>query len=109
MVVTQQTARTFGLRLGSRVAIDGIHFDVTGIVEPTDPGSAFWAADPLLAAPALSYVGESKLWEGEFIADPGELDNIQEIFGPSAGGLSIRWVLPVDTTLQARPRPCSNS
>jgi putative ABC transport system permease protein len=102
VVVTQQTARRFGLRLGSRVASGGIYLDVTGIVEPTDPGSAFWVADPLLAAPALTYVGESKLWEGEFIADPGELANIQDIFGPSSGGLSIRWVLPVDTTLDGQ-------
>jgi putative ABC transport system permease protein len=111
VVVTAQTASAWGLRPGSRVAVIAplqttisgngppspsfkLNLDVTGIVEPTDPDSSFWKADPLLAAPNL-YVSQSKLWEGAFIADPGEIAAMQEIFG--LAGLSIRWEFPVAT------------
>lgn len=111
VVVTAQTASAWGLRPGSRVAVIAplqttisgngppspsfkLNLDVTGIVEPTDPDSSFWKADPLLAAPNL-YVSQSKLWEGAFIADPGEIATMQEIFG--LAGLSIRWEFPVAT------------
>jgi putative ABC transport system permease protein len=111
VVVTAQTASTWGLRPGSQVAVIAplqttisgngppgpsfkLNLDVTGIVEPTDPDSSFWKADPLLAAPNL-YVSQSKLWEGAFIADPGEIATMQEIFG--LAGLSIRWEFPVAT------------
>ena len=97
VVVTAQTASAWGLRPGSQVAVIAplqttisgngppspsfrLNLDVTGIVEPTDPDSSFWKADPLLAAPNL-YVSQSKLWEGAFIADPGEITMMQEIFG----------------------------
>jgi len=112
VVVTAQTASAWGLRPGSQVAVIAplqttisgngppspsfkLNLDVTGIVAPTDPDSSFWKADPLLAAPNL-YVSQSKLWEGAFIADPGEITMMQEIFG--LAGLSIRWELPVATT-----------
>jgi putative ABC transport system permease protein len=105
VVVTEQTARRFALRPGSRAMIPGpetslagqpsqVILEVTGIVEPTDPGSTFWAADTLLAAPSLSTVGGGALWEGAVIADPGELAAVQQIFGED--GLSISWELPVD-------------
>ena len=111
VVVTAQTASAWGLRPGSQVAVIAplqttisgngppnpsfkLNLDVTGIVEPTDPDSSFWKADPLLAAPNL-YVSQSKLWEGAFIADPGEIATMQEIFG--LAGLRIRWEFPVAT------------
>lgn len=111
VVVTAQTASAWGLRPGSQVAVIAplqttisgngppspsfkLNLDVTGIVEPTDPDSSFWKADPLLAAPNL-YVSQSKLWEGAFIADPGEITAMQQIFG--LAGLSIRWEFPVAT------------
>jgi putative ABC transport system permease protein len=112
VVVTAQMASTWGLRPGSVVAIIAplqttisgneprrpsfkLNLDITGIVEPTDPDSSFWKADPLLAAPNL-YVSQSKLWEGAFIADPGEIAMMQKIFGQA--GLGIRWEFPVATT-----------
>ena len=108
VVVTQPTASAFGLQPGSAMTIMGplptsisgpssgsaqVTLHVTGIVEPTDPGSAFWKADPLLAAPSL-YTSQSKSWEGAVIADPSEIGVIQQIFGGS--GLDIQWQLPVD-------------
>jgi len=112
VVVTAQTASAWGLRPGSQVSVVAplqttisgngpptpafkLNLHVTGIVEPTDPDSSFWKADPLLAAPNL-YVSQSKLWEGAFIADPGEIAMMQEIFG--LAGLSIRWELPLAAT-----------
>jgi putative ABC transport system permease protein len=108
VVVTPQTARTFALRPGSQLSIGGplsitmpgtltvVRLDVTGIVEPVDPGSSFWHADPLLPAPALDRVGGGAIWEGAVIADPGEIDMVQRIFGQA--GLLLTWELPADTT-----------
>jgi len=114
VVVTPQTAARFGLRVGSRVPISTpldmglpadittvgtavtLRLDVTGIVEPTDPGSWFWKADPLLPAPNLVDVAEVASWEGAVIADPGELSMVQQVFG--SDGLSIQWELPTETT-----------
>ena len=55
----------------------------------------FWSADPVLAAPSLDKLDTGLLWDGGVIADPGELAAVQQIFGEQ--GLSIQWVLPVDT------------
>jgi putative ABC transport system permease protein len=108
VVVTPQTARRFGLRPGSQLPVSGpadvnlpgklvvALLDVTGIVEPGDPGSSFWDADPLLPAPALDRVGASASWDGAVIADPGELGTVQRIFGQ--GGLLFQWQLPTDPT-----------
>ena len=113
VVVTSQTARVFALRPGDKVAI-GVpvptaagHFsplklDVTGIVEPIDPGSAFWSADPLLRGPALGYQPDgSAIWTGAVIADPGESGMIQSVFGTA--GIRVQWALPADTAKMHGP------
>jgi putative ABC transport system permease protein len=105
VVITQQTATTFGLKPGSEVSIgvpsnlnqgviNQVSLDVTGIVEPTDPGSTFWKTDPLLPAPTLEYDIDSYVWVGSVIADPGELTALQNIFGED--GLDIQWQFPVN-------------
>jgi len=106
VVVTPQTAATFGLRPGSQLPISAppdmmqagkltvLRLDVTGIVQPTDPGSSFWKADPLLAAPALYQTLGGAIWEGAVIADPGEFAMVQQIFGQT--GLIFDWELPTD-------------
>jgi putative ABC transport system permease protein len=107
VVITTRMARAFALRPGSQIVLSGpvyeptdnasqVRLDVTGVVEPTDPNSSFWSADPLLPGPALAQVGGSTVWEGSVIADPGELDALQQIFGQR--GLDIQWELPVNTT-----------
>ena len=82
-----------------------VDLDVTGIVEPTDPGSSFWVADPLLPAPALDRVGGSEIWDGGVIADPGEIGMVQQIFGDA--GLRVQWELSDrhNRTSTASPRP----
>ena len=115
VVVTQPTASRFGLRPGSELPVSGptdamlagqlivVELDVTGIVEPADPGSSFWDADPLVPAPALDRAGEGESWEGAVIADPGEIGMVQRIFGQ--GGLLFQWELPTDATgLQGQPQ-----
>ena len=72
-----------------------VRLDVTGIVEPTDPASTFWSADPLLAGTLPESRRQGQLWEGAVIADPGESAVVQQIFGQQ--GLDIQWELPVDT------------
>jgi putative ABC transport system permease protein len=108
VVVTQQTATVFGLTAGSRVMVvtpffgfgnqnqpyNTVILDITGIVEPVDPSSTFWRTDTLLAAPSLVH-DPVAVWEGAFIADPGELFNLQQIFGQLS--LSFQWERPVDT------------
>ncbi len=108
VVVTPQTASRFGLRPGSALTIAApldmmlpgehasVQLDVTGIVEPADPGSSFWNADPLLPAPELSVTAGGKEWDGAVIADPGELDMVQRIYGES--DLLLQWELPTDAT-----------
>ncbi len=110
VVVTPQTARRFGLRPGSQLPIGApqsiqtpgkltvVDLDVTGIVEPADPGSSFWVADPLLPAPTLDRVGGSESWDGGVIADPGEFNTFQQIFGDA--GLRMQWNFPTSTTGQ---------
>jgi putative ABC transport system permease protein len=106
VVVTAQTARTFGLKPGSQMSIgvpstlnvgliNQVSLDVTGIVAATDPGSTFWKTDPLLPVPTLEYDFGTYVWVGSVIADPGELAAVQDIFGPA--GLDLQWQLPVNT------------
>jgi putative ABC transport system permease protein len=108
IVVTATTAGRFRLHPGSRLSVAApldltqptlltvVNLDVTGIVVPADPGSSFWTADPLLPGPALSDVGGAEVWEGAVIADPGELDMLQRIYGEA--GLFMQWELPTDPT-----------
>jgi putative ABC transport system permease protein len=111
VVVTAQTATTFGLHAGSRVQVTSapsqqtgdtstITLDVTGIVRPTDPAGSFWAADPVPAAPQLVKPQRAvPFWVGGFIADPDQALVLQEFF--SGPGMSAQWQLPVDTSTVA--------
>jgi putative ABC transport system permease protein len=113
VVVTPQTASLFRLGVGSELAIDvpsdvnpseltSINLVVTGIVEPTDPGSTFWTTDPLVPAPVLEVVSGGNFWAGGVIADPGETVAMQQIFGQA--GLVMQWQLPVNTaSLRGQP------
>jgi len=105
VVVTQQTARQFGLRVGSSVDIAGgqlaqtgesstIALKVTGIVAARDPASTFWSADPTLAAPALQMpFSGPPYWFGGVFALPGEIGAVQQDFG--VHGLNMQWTFPM--------------
>jgi putative ABC transport system permease protein len=106
VAVSQQTARTFGLRPGSTMRITGPDFalsgnlapitlKITGIVAPRDPASIFWTADPALLTPDLTCDNcyPTSVWIGEVLAGQGEFGAVQRDFGPE--GLNFQWELPM--------------
>jgi putative ABC transport system permease protein len=106
VAVTRQTARRFGLKVGSAVRTVGpllpspgaahtITFKVTAIVAESKPASSFWEADPSLAAPDLNVPGTSPpYWTSGAFALSDEAAAIQQDYGP--GFLNLQWVLPVN-------------
>ena len=117
VVVTQQMATTFGLRVGSKVRVPAggalgglatITLQVSGIAVPTDPDSSFWTADLAAAIPALlnkDSLSPPPVWVGGVIAGPGEASAVQNDFG--GGELAMTWGFPLTfgsiTGQQAQP------
>jgi len=104
VLVTKQTAAIFGLRVGSgvkladlQIALFGkvqpITLQVSGIVAPINPASAFWTADPAVVAPNLQQTVYTATWIGGVIAGPGEATAMEGDFGLS--DLGIQWVFPL--------------
>ena len=123
VAVTEQTARKFGLKLGSAVRTLGpksvgppspgsppptpqlpITLKVAAIVAENQPASAFWEADPSLAAPVLN-VGQGSSWTSGAFALPDESFAVQQDYGLTF--LNLQWVLPVNVAAllgdQAQP------
>jgi putative ABC transport system permease protein len=106
VAVTRQTARKFGLRVGSAVRTAGpslpssgtapaITLKVAAIVAENQPDSSFWKADPSLAAPDLNVPGTgSPYWVSGVFALPGESLAVQQDYGSRF--LNVQWVLPVN-------------
>jgi putative ABC transport system permease protein len=106
VAVTQQTADKFGLMVGSVVWTVGpvspssgkasrITFKVAAIVAERQPGTAFWGADPSLAAPRLNVPGTSPpYWTSGVFALPDESAAVQQDYGASF--MNVQWVLPID-------------
>ena len=106
VVVSQPTAAQFALRPGSRLAITGpqlaatgapsvIAMDVTGIVAPRDPTSAFWQTDPVVLKPELeSPAHGTPFWVAGVFAGAGEIGAVQNSLG--SGGMTMQWQLPLD-------------
>jgi hypothetical protein len=120
VAVTQQTADKFGLMLGSVVKTAGpvspssgkgtaIKFKVAAIVAERQPGTAFWSANPPLAAPRLNVPGTSPpYWTSGVFALPDESATVQQNYGASF--MNVQWVLPIDaaadrTRVSAAARP----
>jgi putative ABC transport system permease protein len=105
VVVSAQTAATFGVRPGSQLRIDApqsafsgaqgsIVFQVTGVIAARDPSSSFWTADPTVLTPDLvTPAGGQSYWVGAMIFGPGELGAVQRFFG--VPGLNMDWQLPM--------------
>jgi putative ABC transport system permease protein len=96
--VTTATAARFSLRTGSRLVLaNGVTLEVTGIVQPRSPASAFWTADPTVAAPlpvsgardVLSY------WSGAAFVGPAEINALQD-FGTDNSKTVITWDYPLN-------------
>ena len=105
VAVTQQTAIRFGLAVGSVVRVlsppspaagpTAIALYVAAVVAERQPASAFWQADPSLAAPQLNVPGVSPpYWTSGVFALPDESAAVQLDYGQ--GVLTMLWVLPVN-------------
>ncbi len=101
IAVTGATAARFGLRPGSRLNVSGVAVLVTGIIEPADPGSAFWTVDPVAAAPALNGPLIPKprsrpQWVGAAFVSPAALPLLQAS-GLPPGSVQLTWDFPLST------------
>jgi putative ABC transport system permease protein len=105
VAVTTATAGRLGLRVGSLVALGSAEslypsdaplvLRVTGLIRPTDPGSAFWTQDPQLAAPMPLNVGTSTEWAGGVFVGDSEVAAIQPVY--SGAMISWSWEYPLQT------------
>ncbi len=87
IAVTQATAKKFGLHVGSVLTEAGpIKLVVTGLLRPAAARSAFWTADPLLAAPLQGQ-------DGGALVGPHELHALQAVYPP--GSTEVWWDFPL--------------
>jgi putative ABC transport system permease protein len=98
IAVTGATAARFGLRPGSRLGYPpGVVLDVTGIVTPAAPRSAFWGADPVAAAPELGSTPPPPVpyWIGAGFIGPAEIPLMQA--SVPTGRMQVGWGVPLST------------
>lgn len=77
--VTEATARTLRLRVGSVVNVDGfggapLAVRITGIVEPRRPQGGYWSAQPVLRTPGVAAdapVPPQFYWDAGLLLAPG--------------------------------------
>lgn len=104
VLVTQPTAQRFGLRPGSRLQLPGpalpligktppITLEVSGIVAPVAPDSAFWTSDAVPVAPIVQGPPNSPYWVAGVLAAPGESEALQQDFGRQ--GINVQWTFPL--------------
>jgi putative ABC transport system permease protein len=109
VVMTRQTAATFGLHAGSKFVMSGSELAstgtvtqvtvlVTGIVVPVNPDSSFWGTDPGILAADLQFQGSppSPYWAAGAIAGPDEASELQSYFG--SRNPQMEWVFPLDVS-----------
>jgi putative ABC transport system permease protein len=109
VVMTRQTAATFGLHAGSEFVMPGSELAstgvvtpvtvlVTGIVVPVNPSSSFWGIDPGVLAADLQYQGspQTPYWAGGVMVGPDEADELQSYFG--SRDPRMEWVFPLDVS-----------
>ncbi|HET9172200.1 MAG TPA: hypothetical protein VFN97_22425 [Actinospica sp.] len=93
-------AKFYGARVGTVISTADYQFHVTGIVEPTDPASAFWNYDADLAAPSpIVQPDGSTLWTTTALVGPDELSELAEVQNPNGTpdtDLSV-YCVPLDT------------
>jgi putative ABC transport system permease protein len=99
VAVTSATATRFGLRPGSRLGYPpNITLQVTGIVTPVGPGSAFWGVDAVAAAPALNMApppSQATYWVGACFIGAGEVPLLQTSAPTEA--MQVWWAVPLST------------
>ena len=101
VAVTSATAARFGLRVGSRPGLLGggsstaVSLQVSGIIRPVAPRSAFWTADPVAASPSPNYgpFGALLYWLGAAFIGPAEVPALQTYLTGSA--MTVSWDFPL--------------
>jgi putative ABC transport system permease protein len=95
IAVTRATATRLGVHVGSLLQTAGQQLLITGIVRPVGPGSAFWTADPVAAAPQLTQLGvnATPFWATAAFVGPAEVQVLQRQL--STGVLHALWVFPL--------------
>ncbi len=100
IALTEANAKFFGAHVGSVISEQDYDFRVTGIIEPTDPTSAYWSYDPDLAAPDKQLLADgSVLWWNAAIVGPDEifaLDSIMASDGSPDSTTSV-YCVPLNT------------
>jgi putative ABC transport system permease protein len=109
VVMTRQTAATFGLHAGSEFVMPGselastgvvtpVTVVVTGIVVPVNPSSSFWGIDPGVLAADLQFQGspQTPYWAAAVMVGPDEADELQSYFG--SRNPQMEWVFPLDVS-----------
>lgn len=107
--VTEATARTLRLRVGSVVNVDGfggapLAVRITGIVEPRRPQGGYWSAKPVLRTPGVAAdapVPPQFYWDAGLLLAPGAAPvllgsqgqpELYWRFAPATGGLTAQDV-----------------
>jgi putative ABC transport system permease protein len=107
--VTEATARTLRLRVGSVVNVDGfggapLAVRITGIVEPRHPQGGYWSAEPVLRTPGVAAdapVPPQFYWDAGLLLAPGAAPvllgsqgqpELYWRFAPATGRLTARDV-----------------
>ena len=99
VAATTQMAARYGLHPGSRLSMatrsGPVGLFVTAIVRERDPGSSFWAQDPIAGTPALQQLtaASTPFWVGGVIADPGQFAAVVNAF--SGPGIVVNWEFPL--------------
>jgi putative ABC transport system permease protein len=107
VVMTRQTAATFGLHAGSEFVMPGselastgvvtpVTVVVTGIVVPVNPDSSFWGIDPGVLAADLQGPTGGRYWAGGVMVGPDEAHELQSYFG--SRNPRMEWVFPLDVS-----------
>jgi putative ABC transport system permease protein len=96
IAVTRATARRFGLRPSSVLTTPAkTRLEVTGILVPRDPSSAFWTADPNAAVPTPPVPARNAIpsWYGAAFASGAEVTAMTQRLDLFNG--SLEWDFPL--------------
>ncbi|MGE5136265.1 MAG: hypothetical protein ACM32E_25545 [Gemmatimonadota bacterium] len=95
VAVTEATARTLRIHVGSRLRTSGQVLEVTGIIGPVRPGSTFWALQPDASSPRLVYptTDSAPYLDVAAFVGPGEVAGLESVRGEPARAL---WSFPLD-------------
>jgi putative ABC transport system permease protein len=100
VAVTTATAARFSLHPGSMLDLAAVGngagvsppvtLDITGIIKPTNPRSAFWASAGVIAQPSIQGLS----WLGGALLGPNELSVLPVAFPLQT--MQVEWGIPVD-------------